>query len=155
MAIGKISFSIGTIDFSSEGEEQWVADQLDKILSKIPELITVIPKLPQHESAESGLQIDMGNDIEIGEKNLPAFLKEKKATTKQVRKFLATAVWLEPEGKALLTTLRVANALKIARQKRLINPSDCLNQNATKGFCVKVGKEFYVTPEGKDSLKKR
>lgn len=35
MAVGKISFSIGTIDFSSEGEEQWVADQLDKILSKI------------------------------------------------------------------------------------------------------------------------
>jgi hypothetical protein len=82
MAIGKISFSIGTIDFSSEGEEQWVADQLDKILSKIPELIKVTPELPQHESAESGPQIDMGKDPEIGKKTLPAFLKEKKATIK-------------------------------------------------------------------------
>lgn len=155
MAIGKISFSIGTIDFSSEGEEQWVAEQLDKILYKIPELIKVTPKLSQHESAESGPQTDIGRDSEIGKKTLPAFLKEKKATIKQVKKFLATAVWLEPKGKAMLTTLNVANALKKARLKSLINPSDCLNQNATKGFCEKVGNEFYVTQEGKASLEKK
>lgn len=49
-------------------------------------------------------------------------------------------------------TSDVTKALKDSNQTRLGNPSDSLNQNVTKGYCEKDGKEFYVTEEGKNSL---
>lgn len=94
----------------------------------------------------------MGPDSQIAEKTLSTFLKEKNVTSNQVKKFLATAIWLEAKGKQRMTTGDVTKALKDSSQTRLGNPSDSLNQNVTKGFCEKDGKEFYVTEEGKNSL---
>ena len=91
-------------------------------------------------------------DTAVAKKTLPAFLQEKNATTKQVKKFLATAVWLEAKGQSRLTTSDVTKALNDANQKRLGNPTDCLNQNVTKGYCEKDGKQFFVTDDGKSSL---
>jgi len=41
----------------------------------------------------------MEKDPAIAKKTLPVFLGEKGATKNQVKKFLATAVWLEAKGK--------------------------------------------------------
>ena len=83
---------------------------------------------------------------------MATFLKEKGATTKQVLKFLATAVWIESKGKQRLSTGDITKALKDSNQSKLGNPAECLNQNVKKGFCEKDGSEFFVTTEGKDSL---
>ena len=40
MSEGKIEITIGDISFVGEGEQNWVAEQLDKILEKAPELTT-------------------------------------------------------------------------------------------------------------------
>jgi len=51
-----------------------------------------------------------------------------------------------------LTTGDVSKALKDSNQSRLGNPSQCLNDNVSKGYCEKDGKQFFVTQEGKVSL---
>lgn len=94
----------------------------------------------------------MGPDPQIAAKTLAVFLKEKNATRNQVKKCLATAIWLEAKGKQRMTTSDVTKALKDSNQARLGNASDCLNQNVSKGYCEKDGKEFFVTDEGKSSL---
>ena len=71
----------------------------------------------------------------------------------QNEKFLAAAIWVEAKsGKNRLKTADVSSALKNANQTKINNPSETLNQNVTKGFCEKEGKDFFVTQEGRDHL---
>ncbi len=151
MTNAKIDIKIGQIQFSGEGEQDWVATQLDKIIAQAEKLIQLSPdENPADE--EDGRHTPMGKDSAIAKKTLPVFLSEKSATKNQVKKFLATAVRLEAKGKEKLTTRDVSKALADSRQSRIGNPSDCLNQNVSKGHCEKNGKEFFVTDEGKKSL---
>src|SRR2546423_1794791 len=64
-------------------------------------------------------------------KSLASYLAEKHATANQNRRFLATADWLRQKGTTDLSSGAVAKALQSNNQKRLGNPSDCLNQNAS------------------------
>ena len=150
MPDSKIMLKIGQIEFSSEGNQEWVGKQLDKILDKAGDLLNLAPPLPADPNG--GQHQPPGTDSVIGKKTLPAFLKEKGANTVQVTKFLATAVWLEAKGKTRLKTGDVTNALRESNQTKLNNAADCLNQNVTKGYCEKDGNEFFVTEDGKDSL---
>jgi hypothetical protein len=85
---------------------------------------------------------------------LAAFLREKGATANQVKKFLATAVWLHDQAnKNRLTTKDVTKALADANQGRLGNAADCLNKNVSKGYCEKEGKEFYATDDGRAEVR--
>jgi hypothetical protein len=150
MSESKIEIKIGEITFSGQGDADWVAKQLDKILAQAEKLIQLAPSKADREEAPE--HKPMGKDSTIAKKTLPAFLQEKSATTKQVKKFLATAVWLEAKGQNRLSTGDVTKALGDSNQKRLGNPADCLNQNVAKGYCEKDGKQFFVTDEGKASL---
>lgn len=153
MDISKIAISIGNISFSGEGDQAWLSEQLDKILSQADQLIKLVP--PQ-ESAANQNKNDRDGSSKISEnasKPLATFLKEKNATVKQVEKFLATAIWLETaKGKNRMATADVSAALKVSNQSKLNNPAECLNQNVSKGYCEKEGKEFFVTQEGKSAL---
>lgn len=150
MSESKIEIKIGEISFSGEGDQEWLSKQLDKIIEHAGKLIKLAPG-PDPGTGDAGHK-PMSKDTEIAKKTLPAFLQEKNATTKQVKKFLATAVWLEAKGQSRLSTGDVTKALNDANQKRLGNPADCLNQNVGRGYCEKDGKQFYVTDEGKNSL---
>ena len=150
MSEAKIDIKIGQIQFSGEGEQEWVAKQLDKIIAQAEKLIQLAPA--ENAQNDDGHQRPMGKDSTIAKKTLPVFLSEKNATKNQVKKFLATAVWLESKGKLKMTTRDVSKALNDSKQSRLGNPSDCLNQNVSKGHCEKDGKEFFVTDDGKNSL---
>ena len=151
MSEAKIDIKIGQIQFSGEGEQEWVAKQLDKIIAQAEKLIQLAaPENPQDDGDEHDRR--MGKDSTIAKKTLPVFLGEKEATKNQVKKFLATAVWLEAKGQHRLQTRDVVAALKASNQTRLANPSDALNKNVTKGFCEKEGTKFFVTDDGKKSL---
>jgi hypothetical protein len=154
MADAKIEIKVGQIEFSGEGQQDWVAKQLDKILAKAEDLVALVPAPQDTGTGGSGTdeRKPMGKDSAIAGKTLPSFLNEKGASKPQVKKFLATAVWLEAKGKKGIETSDVTKALKNSNQSRLSNPADCLNKNVTKGFCVKDGKQFFVTTEGKKSL---
>lgn len=151
MGEAKIEMKVGQITFSGEGEQEWVAKQLDKILAQAEKLTNLFPEQNDEVSHDLGKK-PMGKDPAIAGKTLPAFLQDKSATKNQNKKFLATAVWLEAKGKSRMKTGDVAKALKDAQQSRIGNPADCLNQNVQKGYCEKDGGEFFVTDDGKRSL---
>jgi hypothetical protein len=80
---------------------------------------------------------------------LSRFIHEKKVETNQVRKFLATAVFLAKSNNVTtLTTPMISKALKSYGIPKLRNASDCLNKNEKRGFCRKDGKEFIITESG-------
>jgi len=138
------------VEFSGEGEQDWLALQLDKIIAKVPELLKI-----ELASPENGID-GFGKDKSISPKDNPSFnisslatwLKEKGATTNQTKKFLATATYVQIGGKNRIATNDIVAALKKSNQSKLTNPSDCLNKNVAKGLCEKDGTEFFVTVEG-------
>lgn len=151
MANGKIEFKLGSIDFCGEGEEKWLAAQLDKVLDRAPELLMVAPKDSEPEAGNGG-NGDESPPAASAKVSLAKFLDQKNAAKKQIERFLATAEWLTIRGTSKMSTGDVTKALKDNHQPRLANPSDCLNKNVSKGYCEKDGRKFFVTPEGRKSL---
>jgi hypothetical protein len=156
MATAKIEFTLGTITFSGEGEETWVSDQLDKLLQKAPDLIKIALEAQPigHPTAIASSQVRASSDDAISSQTLPNFLRAKDARS-QVRKFLATAIWLHAKGNPRLSTTDVNKALRDFNQSRLTNASDCLNSNVGQGYIEKEGRQFFVTDEGRRSLPDR
>jgi hypothetical protein len=157
MSDSKLEIKVGSITFSGEGSGDWLSKQLDKVLAKIPELVAVAPP----ENLDNGSAGNGSGESGVQRTKTPgtlaAYLKATGSTSNQVRKFLATAVWLHDTGEGendRLTTKEVSGALNTHSQGKLTNASNCLNQNVSKGHCVKDGKKFYVTPEGRSSLGK-
>lgn len=144
MSDSKINIKIGHVEFSGEGNQEWLGSQLDKILEKIPELLKIELAAPDVSSANG----QVAKTPKGGKGTLATWLKDKTATTNQNRKFLATAAYLQMGGKERITTADVTGALKTNNQGKLGNPSENLNQNVGKGHCEKDGKSFYLTPEG-------
>jgi hypothetical protein len=145
----KIQIKVGDVEFTGEGEQEWVATQLDRVLKAAPAIAGARPATQSRsESSDPGAE----NNTSATSQTLASFLRDKNAATNQVRKFLATAVWLHARGKRRLTTADVTRALKDSSQTRLGNPADCLNKNVAKGHCEKDGKEFFVTTEGNSSM---
>ena len=146
MAQAKIEVKIGNICFSGEGDSAWLESQFDKLLASA------------FDGAEnSTLDNRQGEEgkaprIHRSAGSLASYLKLQKATRNQVRKFLATACWLNLKGESNLTTALVTKTLTKNRQSKLTNAAHCLNQNVNKGYCEKEGKGFFVTVEGTDSF---
>lgn len=147
MANARLEVHIGSIKFVGEGSEEWVEQQWLKVLEQAEQLSLVDPKESKAPpvSKTDGIQGKPST-------SLANFLIEKSTGASQVKRFLATAIWLSKSGTTTLKTSDVSKALLDARQKKLGNPADVLNQNVTKGFCVKHGDGFYVSPEGESSL---
>ncbi|WP_345949982.1 hypothetical protein ABDD95_00720 [Mucilaginibacter sp. PAMB04274] len=146
MSESKIQIKIGSIEFSGEGQQDWLSLQIDKILNKLPELL-------KNESVAQTLQNGPTDHVLKASSNkvlptLSIWLKDKGATTIQTKKFLATAAHIQLNGKSRVTTGDVNAALKNANQTKLNNSSDCLNQNVSKGFCEKDTQGFFITVQG-------
>ncbi len=143
----KVEFSIGEMKFSGEGDKEWFSEQLDKILSKVG-AIDARPTAPSSPVSVSSAQAELAPV-----KPLPSFLEDTGSKVSQVRKFLACALWIQMKhGRNRVTTREVTVALREASQSRLGNPADCLRLNVGKGFCEKVGSEFYITEDGRKSI---
>jgi hypothetical protein len=125
---------------------------LDKLIEKTPQLVKIVPEKPTE--SRGGADGSHSRAAKNTGGTLAAFLKEKNATTNQVRKFLATAIWLhDHENRDPLSTADVTKALTDAKQKELTNAANCLNQNVSKGFCQKKeANQFFVTEEGRTDI---
>lgn len=151
MSETKIQVKVGIIEFSGEGNQDWLSAQLDKILEKAPELLKIghaFPKVTKEVHTTSEKDSKSEEPVISKPTNFPAFLKEKGATTNQTKKFLATAAFIQLNGKDRLMTSEISSLLSKSNQSKIGNPSDKLNKNVGKGFCTKEGNSFYVTPEG-------
>jgi hypothetical protein len=152
MAQAKIQFKLGIIEFSGEGEETWVATQLDKLIQQAPALLKLAPSAVGQGTAPSNVNQQGEPGIVGSEVALGTFLKDKNIGGNQVNRFLATAIWLYARGNKMLTTRDVTKALRDNQQPRLTNSSDCLNKNVSKGFCEKQGNQFFITPKGFEGM---
>lgn len=151
----KIEIKVGIVEFTGEGEQDWLSKQLDKVLEKVPELLKIELATPVAELETITTETSSTNTNSSPENgpvptNIVTFLREKNATSNQVNKFLVTAVYLQLNGKTRITTSEVAQNLKSSNQSKLANASDALNKNVGKGYCEKDGSQFFVTQEGLD-----
>jgi hypothetical protein len=144
MGESKIDVTVGAVRFSGEGEQAWLAEQLDKVLKAAPS----IPTVPGSSAAAGGREKTGHADGDQFTTTLASYIKEKGGETNQVDRFLITADWLRRRGTSKLTTATVTKALKDSHQKKLANPADCLNKNVSKGNCEKADGGFYITPDG-------
>ncbi len=168
MADSKIDFSFENLHFSCEGEKDWVERQLNQVLNRIPGLVQPQAKA-EFEATETDAQVIVSEPekkrgrksrrvaVEVadndGENAFYQFLVDKKADKNQVRKFLATAVYLYSfENQQKFSTPVVSKTLKRFSAEKLLNASDCLNKNEKKGFCIKDEKEFTLTEAGIQSI---
>lgn len=110
-------------------------------VAKVPKIKAAkIPKIAKEPKAPK---------VEKSDSQLAQFITDKKVSTNQVRKFLATAVFLaNSSGVSRLSTSMISKALKSNGIEKLQNASDCLNKNEKKGYCIKDGKEFTITENG-------
>ena len=139
---GKIELTIGNVHFAGEGDQEWLDRQMDKLIDtvgrdQISSSSDDDPLMPMPTTQES-----------VTPGSLVSYLRAKGGETVQVQRFLATAAWLYHRGSKDLTTSTVTKALRDNQQKRLGNPSDCLNKNVTRGFCEKISGGFFITPDG-------
>ncbi len=145
MGEAKIELALGAVSFSGEGDQEWLGQQLDKILKAAPELARIAPAVQARSAPPAAVQ---GKFTET----LASYLKRQGGEDNQVKRFLAAADWLRLHGMTKPTTAAVTKALKENQQKRLGNPADCLNQNVSKGYCEKAGGGFFITPDGLKAL---
>ncbi len=144
MSHGKIEVNVGGVAFSGEGEQAWLAEQLEKVLKAASTISTI--QVPINKIST------VGNEDDNFSISLASYIKDKGGESNQVDRFLITANWLRLRGSKQLTTAEISKALKDNHQKKLTNPADCLKQNVSKGYCEKDGKSFYITPEGLKKL---
>lgn len=155
MADAKLEIQAGSVSFSGEGTEVWLAEQLDKVLAKLGDLRALGDATSEPSGADNGAprrEANVTPTTSIG--TLAGYLKDKKATSNQSRKFLATAAWLQLGGMNRVSTGEVTKNLNTHNQGKLTNPAQCLINNASKGNVVKDGKQFYVVEKGFEELAK-
>lgn len=145
MGQAKLAVQVGQISFSGEGSEEWIGQQLDYFLSKLPQLSGAIPVAEAEPVAKQAAE-----PINVG--SLASYIKQKGGERNQVKRFLITANWLRLRGDNDLKTASIGKALQDNQQKKLSNPSLCLSRNIGQGYCEKAGNGFYITPEGLQSL---
>ena len=151
MPEGKIQVTVGAVSFSGEGERDWLAEQLDKVLKAAPDLASAPPTLPAGRSQQFTPASKPSGGAQVSG-TLVSYIKAKGGESSQVKRFLATADWLRLRGESELTTGKISKALSDNHQKRLGNAADCLNQNVRKGHCEKQGEGFFITPDGLKAL---
>ncbi|WP_157622847.1 hypothetical protein [Solimonas soli] len=146
----KIEVNLGPVSFSGEGDQTWLAEQLEKVLSAAPAVLGAqAPVTPPTPAAAPGAGAAADATFTT---SLSSYIKEKGGESNQVDRFLITADWLRRRGVNKLTTAAVSKALTDNHQKRLANPADCLNKNVSKGLCEKADGGFYISPEGLKKL---
>jgi len=151
MPEAKVEVKIGSFSFCGEGDEKWVATQLDKVLDRAPGILTIVPPEPTR-NANGGGSGGGGSSRSKSAGPLAAFLKSAKVGGNQTKLYLATAEWLHLQGKDHLRTADVTKAISDNKQGKLGNPAQCLVNNVSAGYCVREGKDFYVSPQGRQSL---
>lgn len=143
-AQGKVEIKIGNMSFTAEGDQEWLGEQLSKVIDAAAPLSSAGEQVKSSVAGEATGSASTNNSGG----SLAAYLKAKGGEDKQVQRFLATAAWLFRRGQKDLSASAIAKALQENHQKKLANAADCLNKNVSKGYCEKTKDGFFVTPEG-------
>jgi hypothetical protein len=152
MADARLEVSIGKTSFVGEGTEEWLSGEFEKLLSYLSSSRSIEDEEAGSSDLEEAPTQQVAGNPEITAA-LGKYLQDKNATTNQVRKFLATALWLHDRGGVKeIATADVTKALRDNHQSRIQNAAKELGRNIAKGYCERTANGFFVTPEGKVSL---
>ncbi len=150
MSDSKIQIKVGIVEFSGEGNQEWLGSQLDKILSKIPELLKIEMSFP--EDRTDGKKGDgKKTPIKLAVGNVAAKLKAKSGQDVAT----AAAAYLQlVEGKTtfsrddILTTMKKATGyFKTSFTNNLTNilvglvKNNTLTQSSTDIYSLNADKE--------------
>lgn len=58
MGDSKIQIKVGIVEFSGEGDETWLAEQFDKMLAKVPELLKIEVSAPNNTTTHGDINIE-------------------------------------------------------------------------------------------------
>lgn len=147
----KIRMKVGTVEVEYEGPEAFLKKELPGLVTHMSSVASQVPESGDSHHAEDGIRNGASNG-KVG--TLAAFLKDAQVGKSATKRFLATAEWLHRKGNGELQTRDVTKALRENHQPRLGNASQCLINNVNGGYCEKHGRNFYVTDDGRASLKK-
>lgn len=145
-ALGKIKLQVGDMRFYGKGEQDWLNEQIDKLLAaaksgKFENSHKSAADVPQQESTKTE-----------NSEPLAEFLNDKQRNETEARRFLATAAWLFLQGSDSFESRDVTKALQEHAQKKIGNPSRALSRNIARGYCAKTKKGNYVTDEGMEEI---
>lgn len=143
---GKVEIKVGDISFVAEGDQTWLAAQVEKVLAAAATIPAAQP------DAHSGKATGGGKPSTTSVPPLGSFIKAKGADGNQTLRYLVTAAWLFKRGATSLTTTAVTKALSDNHQSKLGNPAQCLAQNVKNGHCEKTANGFFITPDGWTAL---
>ena len=147
MTTAKVDIKIGALSFAGEGDKEWLAKQLDKLIQHAPALLTVAPDSNGDNGDGQPHQRTGGGKAGT----LAAFIRTKNVSGDQ-DKFLATSAWLHLKGTTRLTPSAVNKVMDENDQGKVTNPALVLKRLVKKGYCERSGTQFYVSEEGKKSL---
>lgn len=160
----KLKVKLGSVEIDFEGDSDFLRTEVMPTIAQVlsiakdnPTIIGPTEKDEVHASPETSTKALLRNDGtgSSGVGSLASFIKDRKADSNQVKRFLATARWLQLRGTAEPSSSDVAKALRDNHQARLTNPADCLNKNVAHGFCEKTSNGFFITSEGLAALDAR
>ena len=79
MSESKIQIKVGIVEFSGEGNQDWLSEQFDKMLAKVPELVKIEMAAPQHTQNNRHIPAttSVNNQINLSVVNVAAKLNCK------------------------------------------------------------------------------
>lgn len=147
MSNSKIQVKVGIVEFSGEGNQEWLAAQLDKILEKVPELLKI-------EVGTSNIGSDSGQkpntQQSANKSNLSVLNIAGKLSSKSGGDLvIAAAAYLHfVEGKATFTrddiSLNMKKATGIYKNSFLANLTTILAGMEKNGSLLKNGNTYSL-----------
>src|SRR5687768_4531521 len=61
MSVSKIEIKVGIVEFAGEGDQEWLAQQFDKILIKVPELLKIEMESPVNSNSAETFKANSNN----------------------------------------------------------------------------------------------
>ena len=114
MSESKIQVKVGIVEFSGEGNQDWLSKQLDKILEKIPELLKIEMNAPEDDGKAKGAKSGSGNKGKISGLSVLNIAGKLGAKSGADVAIAATAYLHFVESKSIFNRDEISSAMKQA-----------------------------------------
>ena len=149
MSESKIQVKVGIVEFSGEGNQDWLAKQLDKILDKVPELLRIevgSPILPKPNVKGAKIDEGQGQNLTLSVLNIAGKLGAKTG----VELAIAAAAYLHfVLGKATFSRDEITSNMKSAtgvfKQTFIKNLTPTLSRVEKAGDFLKSGSNYSLS----------
>lgn len=151
MIDSKIQVKVGIVEFSGEGNQDWLAQQLDKILEKVPELlkIEVASTVNSHfDDSQSYSKNGNGNGVAVSNLSILNIAGKISAKTGSDLAIVAAAYLHFVLGKTTFSRDDISTNMKSAtgifKQTFIKNLTSTLSRLEKGGYFLKAGSNYSL-----------